>query len=210
MSGNHVVDIFLNPKTVAVIGASKNQTKGGYRIIENLLTNNFKGKIFPVNPNSDGEVLGLEFKNSILEIEEEIDLAIFYTPNSVVPDILEDCIKKNVRGALIETAGFEEVGEIGLKLKDKIVKVTENFSKIRIVGPNCMGLTKIDGDSDSDAKGGFFSGFGVFNEYRRGNIAVISQSGMLNGGYLRNLMRNHPEMGIRYSCSIGNKMDLSE
>ena len=210
MSDNHVIDIFLNPKTVAVIGASKNQTKGGYRIIENLLTNNFKGKIFPVNPNSDGEVLGLEFKNSILEIEEEIDLAIFYTPNSVVPDILEDCIKKNVRGALIETAGFEEVGEIGLKLKDKIVKVTENFSKIRIVGPNCMGLTKIDGDSDSDAKGGFFSGFGVFNEYRRGNIAVISQSGMLNGGYLRNLMRNHPEMGIRYSCSIGNKMDLSE
>ncbi|GAG37009.1 unnamed protein product, partial [marine sediment metagenome] len=80
----------------------------------------------------------------------------------------------------------------------------------RIVGPNCMGLTKIDGDSDSEIKGGFFSGFGVFDEYRRGNIAIISQSGMLNGGYLRNLMQNHPEMGIRYSCSIGNKMDLSE
>ena len=210
MSDNHVIDIFLNPKTVAVIGASKNQTKGGYRIIDNLLTNNFKGKIYPVNPNSEGEVLGLEFKKSILEIEEDIDLAIFYTPNRVIPDILNECIKKNVKGALIETAGFEEVGEIGLKLKEKIVEVTDNFSKIRIVGPNCMGLTKIDGDSDSEIKGGFFSGFGVFDEYRRGNIAIISQSGMLNGGYLRNLMQNHPEMGIRYSCSIGNKMDLSE
>jgi len=210
LSDNHVIDIFLNPKTVAVIGASKNQTKGGYRIIDNLLTNNFKGKIFPVNPNSNGEVMGLAFRKSILEIEEDIDLAIFYTPNNVIPDILKDCIKKKVKGALIETAGFEEVGEIGLKLRDKIVEITDNFSKIRIVGPNCMGLTKIDGDSDTDAKGGFFSGFGVFDEYKRGNIAVISQSGMLNGGYLRNLMRNHPEMGIRYSCSIGNKMDLSE
>ncbi|MHA2268239.1 MAG: CoA-binding protein [Promethearchaeota archaeon] len=207
---NHIIDTFLNPKTVAVIGASKNPTKGGYRIIDNLLTNNYRGKIYAVNPNSEGEVFGLQFKKSILEIEDNIDLAIFYTPNRVIPDLLKDCIKKKVKGALIETAGFEEVGEIGLELRDKIVEITSDFSKIRIVGPNCMGLTKIDGDSDTDAKGGFFSGFGVFDEYKRGNIAVISQSGMLNGGYLRNLMRNHPEMGIRYSCSIGNKMDLSE
>lgn len=210
MSDNHVVDIFLNPKTVAVIGASKNQTKGGYRIIDNLLTNNYKGKIFPVNPNSDGEVLGLEFKKSLLEVKDDIELAIFYTPNSVIPDILKECIKKNVKGALIETAGFEEVGERGLKLRDKILEVTSNFSKIRVVGPNCMGLTKIDADSDSEERGGFFSGFGVFDKYRRGNIAIISQSGMLNGGYLRNLMKNYPDLGFRYSCSIGNKMDLSE
>jgi len=210
LSDNHVVDIFLNPKTVAVIGASKNPRKGGYRIINNLLTNNYKGKIFPINPNSDGEVLGLKFNKSLLEIKEDIDLAIFYTPNSVVPDILKDCIKKSVKGALIETAGFEEVGERGLKLRDKIIEVTDNFSKIRIVGPNCMGLTKIDGDSESEEKGGFFSGFGVFNNYKRGNIAIITQSGMLNGGYLMNMMENYPEMGIRYSLSIGNKMDLSE
>ena len=164
MSDNHVIDIFLNPKTVAVIGASKNQTKGCYRIIDNLLTNNYKGKIFPVNPNSDGEVLGLEFKKSLLEVKDDIELAIFYTPNSVIPDILKECIKKNVKGALIETAGFEEVGERGLKLRDKILEVTSNFSKIRVVGPNCMGLTKIDGDSDSEERGGFFSGFGVFDK----------------------------------------------
>jgi acetyltransferase len=210
LAGNHVIDIFLNPKTVAVIGASKNQTKGGYRIIDNLLTNNYKGKIFPVNPYSDGEVMGLKFCKSVLEIEDDIDLAIFYSPNSVIPDILKDCIKKKIKGALIETAGFEEVGGRGIELRDKILEVTDNFSKIRVVGPNCMGLTKIDGDSDSEERGGFFSGFGVFNKYRRGNIAIITQSGMLNGGYLRNLMRNHLDLGIRYSCSIGNKMDISE
>ncbi|MFW9942730.1 MAG: CoA-binding protein [Candidatus Thorarchaeota archaeon] len=210
MSNNHVIDIFLNPNTVAVIGASKNQTKGGYHIIDNLISNNYKGKIFPVNPYSDGEVMGLEFKKSVLEIEDDVDLAIFYSPNSVVPDILKECIKKNIKGALIETAGFEEVGGRGIELRDKILEVTNNFSKIRVVGPNCMGLTKIDGDSDSEEKGGFFSGFGVFHKYRRGNIAIITQSGMLNGGYLRNLMRNYPDFGIRYSCSIGNKMDISE
>jgi len=210
LSGNHVVDIFLNPKSVAVIGASKNPTKGGHRIINNLIVNNYKGKIFPVNPNSDGEIFGLKFKKSISEIEEEVDLAIFYVGNHIIPEILRDCIKKRVKAALIETSGFEEVGEKGLKLRDEILKITDNFSKIRIVGPNCMGLTKIDGDSDSEERGGFFSGFGVFDKYRRGNIAIITQSGMLNGGYLMNLMRNYPEVGIRYSCSIGNKMDLSE
>jgi acetyltransferase len=210
LSDNHIVEIFLNPKSVAVIGASKNKTKGGYRIIDNLLTNNYKGRIYPINPNSDGKVFGLEFNKSVLDVKDDIDLAIFYSPSSVIPNILKECIKKNVKSALIETAGFEEVGGIGLELRDKILEVTDNFSKIRVVGPNCMGLTKIDGDSDSDERGGFFSGFGVFDDYRRGNIAIITQSGMLNGGYLRNLMRNYPDFGIRYSCSIGNKMDLSE
>jgi acetyltransferase len=73
-----------------------------------------------------------------------------------------------------------------------------------------MGLTKIDADSDSENKGGFFSGFGVFEKYKRGNIAVLSQSGMLNGGYLMHVMQKYPQLGFRYSCSIGNKMDLSE
>ena len=205
-----MVDTFLNPKSVAVIGASKNPVKGGNRIINNLISNNYKGKIYPINPNSEGEVLGLIFKNSILEVEEEVDLAIFYVANRIIPEILADCIKKGVKGALIETSGFEEVGEIGLELRDKILDITDNFSKIRVVGPNCMGLTKIDGDSESEEKGGFFSGFGVFDDYKRGNIAIITQSGMLNGGYLMNMMRNYPEMGIRYSLSIGNKMDLSE
>jgi len=210
LSSDHIVDLFLNPKSVAVIGASKNLVKGGNRIINNLTLNKFKGKIYPVNPNAEGEIYGLEFKKSVLDIEDEVDLAIFYVGNRVIPGLLEDCIKKGIKGALIEASGFEEVGKEGLELRDKIVEITDNFSKIRIVGPNCMGLTKIDGDSNSEEKGGFFSGFGVFEKYKRGNIAVVSQSGMLNGGYLMHIMQKYPELGIRYSCSIGNKMDLSE
>ena len=212
LSSIDIIDVFLNPKSVVVIGASKNPMKGGHRIVNNLVENNFKGKIYPVNPHSDGEIFGLKFKKSVLEIDEEVDLAIFYVPNRIIPEILEDCIKKGIKGAIIEASGFEEVGEKGLELKEQILKITDNFSKIRIVGPNCMGLTRIDGDSDikSNEKGGFFTSFAVFYKYRRGNIAIISQSGMLNGGFLIYNMEKYPNLGIRYSCSIGNKMDLTE
>ncbi len=212
MPDSNVIDLFFNPKSVAVIGASKNPMKGGHRIIQNLVRNNYKGGIYPVNPNSDGEILGLDFKKSVREIENHVDLAIFYVPNRLIPDLLVECIEMGIPGAIIEASGFEEVGKIGLELRDQILNITDNFSKIRILGPNCMGITRIDGDSDNKTndKGGFFSSFGFISKYKRGNIAIISQSGMLNGGYLPHLMDQYPEMGIRYSCSIGNKMDLNE
>ena len=209
-SSSDIIDIFLNPKSVAVIGASKNLSKGGNWIVNNLVTNNFQGKVYPINPNATGKLHNLEFKKSVLDIEEDVDLAIFYIPNQGIPEVLNDCIKKGIKGAIIEASGFEEVGEKGLELRDQILKITDNFSKIRVLGPNCMGISRIDEDSNSDAKGGFFSGFGTFQEYKRGNIAVISQSGMLNGGYLMHIMSKYPEMGFRYSVSVGNKMDLSE
>ncbi len=211
MLSDNIIELFLNPKSVAVIGASTNLMKGGNRILNNLTQNKFNGKIYPINPNADGKVVyGLEIKKSVLDIEDEIDLAIFYIPNRLIPGILEECVEKGIKGAIIEASGFEEVGEHGLKLRDQILKITDNFSKIRVVGPNCMGVTRIDGDSDSDEKGGFFSSFGVLSNYKRGNIAIISQSGMLNGGYLLLLMTMYPHLGIRYSCSIGNKMDIGE
>ena len=210
MKNKEIIDLFLNPKSVAVIGASKNLAKGGHRIVVNLVTNKFNGKIYPVNPNSDGDLFGLEFKKSVLDIEEDVDLAIFYIPNRKIPLILEECVQKGIKGAIIEASGFEEVGTKGLELRDLILKITDNFSKIHILGPNCMGLTRIDGDSDSNKKGGFFTSFAVFSKYKSGNIAIITQSGMLNGGFLLYMMEKYPDLGIRYSCSIGNKMDLSE
>ena len=210
MSNNDIINLFLNPKSVAVIGASKNPFKGGNWIVNNLTLNNFKGEVYPINPNSEGQIYGLDIKKSVLDIDKKVDLAIFYVGNMVIPGILEECMEKGIKGAIIEASGFEEVGDKGLELRDQILKITDNFKKIRIVGPNCMGITRIDNDSDSEEKGGFFSGFGVFNNYKRGNIAVISQSGMLNGGYLMHIMEKYPDIGFRYSCTIGNKTDLSE
>jgi len=205
-----IIETFLHPKSVAVIGASKNPIKGGYRILNNLISNNFQGKIYPINPNAEGEIFDLKFYNSVLDVEGDIDIAIFYIPNQLIPSVLKECIQKDIKGALIEASGFEEVGEVGIELKKEIADITDNFTKIRIVGPNCMGLTRIDTGINQKDKGGFFTSFAVFEHYKRGNIAIISQSGMLNGGYFTHIATQYPEMGFRYITSIGNKMDIGE
>ena len=213
MSNDHVLDSFFNAKSIAVIGASKNPVKGSNRILNNLTTNKYKGIIYPVNPNYEvtDEVYGYKFVKSVLDVKEEIDLAIIYVNNKLIPGILRDCVTKGIKAALIQASGFEEVGSEGLKLRDEIKEITENFTKIRIVGPNCMGLTRIDGDFDiEEERGGFFSGFGVLTNYKRGNIAIITQSGMLNGGFITGIFATYPNMGFRYIASIGNKMDLGE
>ncbi|MFX1532372.1 MAG: CoA-binding protein, partial [Promethearchaeota archaeon] len=205
------VDLFYNPKSVAVIGASRVPMKGGNRIVKNLHSNGYKGQIYPVNPNysEEDEIYGFKFKKSVLDIEGEVDLAIFYVNNRIVTDIIKDCVKKGIKAAIIQSAGFEEVGIEGLKLRDEIAVVTENFSKLRIIGPNCMGISRIDGDYD-DKKGGFFTGQFTLRHYKRGNAAIITQSGFLNGGIAPLIFRQYPNLGFRYIVSIGNKMDLGE
>ncbi|MHA1468005.1 MAG: CoA-binding protein [Promethearchaeota archaeon] len=94
-----IVDLFYNPKSVAVIGASKVPVKGGNRIVKNLHYNGFKGQIYPVNPNynENDEVCGFRFYKSVLDIEGEVDLAIFYVNNRIVTNILKDCVKKGIK-----------------------------------------------------------------------------------------------------------------
>ncbi|MHA1727392.1 MAG: CoA-binding protein [Promethearchaeota archaeon] len=207
-----ILDKFFNPRSISVIGASKNPMKGGNRIVNNLITNGYKGKIYPVNPNysKNDEIYDLKFYQSILDIEEDVELAIFYVSNRFIPDIIKDCVKKGISLALIQSAGFTEVGLEGLKLRDEIVNLTEKFSKMRIIGPNCMGISRFDGNYDSDQKGGFFTGQFVIQNYKRGNTAIITQSGTINAGTLRGIFRQYPNLGFRYIASIGNKMDLGE
>jgi acetyltransferase len=206
-----IVDLFYNPKSVAVIGASKVPMKGGNRIVNNLHSNGYKGQIFPVNPNynEEDELCGFKFNKSVLDIEGEVDLAIFYVNNRIVTNTLKDCVKKGIKAAIIQSAGFEEVGVEGLKLRDEIAAITENFSKLHIIGPNCMGISRFDGDYD-DKKGGFFTGQFTLSNYKRGNVAIITQSGFLNGGIAPLIFRQYPNLGFRYIVSIGNKMDLGE
>ncbi len=202
---NENVHLLFHPKSVAVIGASTTRLKGGYRILENLLTNGFPPeKIYPINPKG-GNALGLSFFTSLTDITDPIDVAILFVPNKVIPGVLEQCIKTGIRGAIIQAAGFEEIGTRGFELRDQIREITDNFRKIRIVGPNCTGLTTIETNSS-----GFFSPFIKQYGYSRGKIGVISQSGMLNGGYLIYLCTKFPSVGFRYIASIGNKMDLTE
>ncbi len=198
------LSFFFKPKSVAVFGASDNKMKGGYRILESLVVNHYEGKIFPINPKG-GMAFDIAFYKSIEEINEEIELAVFFVPNQHIPELISQCVKKGVKGAIIEAAGFEEVGEEGRKLVQQIRLITENFTKFRIIGPNCTGVSYFE-----DYLKGFACSFVVHTKYKVGNIAIISQSGMMNGGYFLNMATLNPEMGFRYACSIGNKMDVNE
>ena len=104
------LDIFFSPKSVAVIGASRTPGKMGYMILENLKTT-FLGKIYPINPNTN-EMFGMASFPSVLGIEEPIDLAIIALKAEAVPTILEECIKKKIKGAIIVSSGFAEAGNV--------------------------------------------------------------------------------------------------
>jgi len=103
------LDVFFKPSSIAVIGASRNPSKIGYSILENV-KHSFKGEIYPINPNAT-EILGLEVFPSINDVEEKIDLAVIAVPSEMVFEMLSGCIKKKIRGAIIISSGFREIGE---------------------------------------------------------------------------------------------------
>ncbi len=205
-STNSTLDAFFRAKSVAVFGASTNPNKSGYKIVENLLLHKYSGPIYPINPRG-GNILGLSLYKSVLEVEAPVDLAIIFVPAKFVGGILRDCITKGIPAAIIEAAGFGEVGDDGKKLREEIISITENFTKIRILGPNCTGITTVDQGRDGE---GFFSSFIPMGPTKSGSLAIVSQSGFINGAYYPDFTGRNPNLGLRYVITIGNKMDVNE
>ena len=130
------MDAFFNPKSVAVIGATKKVDKAGHVIFKNFVTNKkrrvFEGELYPVNPN-DESILGFKCYPSITEIPGEIDLMVIIVPAKIVPEIMEEAVQKKVKAAIIISSGFKEIGNS--ELEEKVVSIAEKAG-IRILGPN--------------------------------------------------------------------------
>jgi acetyltransferase len=189
---------FFYPNSVAVIGVSDKPDNLGRNIVGNLVEFGFGGIVYPVGP-SGGFVQTHRIYRSISDIPDHIDLAVILTPSKTVPAVLEECGQKGVRWAIIETAGFREYGEEGLKLEEKIVEVARRFS-IRFIGPNCVGVINID------------NGFSVpFLRLKKpsdpGEVSLISQSGGVGFSVL-NLMANEG-IALNKFVSVGNMLDTS-
>jgi len=183
----------LNPRSVAVIGASRNPQKIGYQIVKNLLDSGFLGKIFPINPKAK-EILGLKCYPSIKDVPDEVDLVVVSVPAPIVKQAVQECAEKGVKGIAIITAGFSEVGN--KEEEDEIVMIGRKH-KIPILGPNIVGvLNSIYKMNASFAPKLPFSG----------KIALISQSGALIIGLIgwSWLYR----VGLSKIISIGNKADI--
>jgi acyl-CoA synthetase (NDP forming) len=196
------MEFFFKPKSIAVVGASPNQFKGGNAILRNAI-NGFKGEIYPINPKYQ-TIEGLPCYPSIKNIPGSVDLAIIFVPAKQVPQVVEDCIDMGIPGALIESAGFAEIGAAGEKLQQQLIKIAAK-SSIRLWGPNCMGLV--------DAVNGHVFSFMVPEALKGGLIpgyvSLIVQSGMLSGGFLMDIISNRIT-GINKVCSVGNKIDVDE
>lgn len=187
----------LNPKTIAVIGASRETGKVGNIVFDNLLSG-FRGEVFAVNPNAD-EILGQKSYKTILDIEDSIDLAVICTPIPVVQKVLESCGKKKVKTAIIITAGYSEAGTKGKEAEKEVFETAEKHN-IRILGPNCLGV--INNFSGMNAS------FATAKMPEKYKVGIFSQSGAMGAAILD--FANGNDFGFSYFVSLGNKIDISE
>ncbi|MDH5174841.1 MAG: CoA-binding protein, partial [Elusimicrobiota bacterium] len=185
------------PKSIAVIGASREEGKVGHSILKNLLRYGYPGKIYPINPKTD-EILRTRTYSTIFAVEGEIDLAVVAIPAKFVPSILEDCPKKNIGAVIIISAGFKESGKQGSQLERELVEIIKN-SGMKVLGPNCLGIINTASSLNASFAAGMPS---------RGNIAFFSQSGALCTAVLDWALEE--DVGFSKFISLGNKADIDE
>ncbi|MCD6571445.1 MAG: CoA-binding protein [Deltaproteobacteria bacterium] len=196
------MDFFFYPDGITVIGATDNPLKGGFHILNNILIG-YKGRVYPVNPKYDS-ISGLKCYPDIKSIPGTFDLAIYFIPARFLPDTIEQCAQKKVKGIIIESAGFAEVGQEGRKLQEECLALAKKYN-IRLWGPNCMGLM----DSHSRHVFSFMYGDYWKDLMEPGDVSLIVQSGLLSAGFLMMILQRGG-MGISKVCSIGNKCDVNE
>lgn len=129
---------FFYPKSIAIVGASSKPSTLSWELVNNLINFGFQGTLYPVNPNSE-YVHSIKAYKSVAEIKDTIDLALIILPRNLVLNAIDDCHKKNIKSVVVITAGFKEVGGEGAVLETELVNKIKKY-KIRLVGPNCMGL----------------------------------------------------------------------
>jgi acyl-CoA synthetase (NDP forming) len=185
----------FKPKTIAILGASDRPGKWGYVMVERPLKTGFGGTIYPVNPNKK-EILGLPTYPSVLDIPCQVDLAVIVAPAATVPRLMQECVVKQVKGAVVISAGFAEAGKEGKALEEEMSRIARE-RRIRFVGPNCMGIWSAAGKLNL-----------CFDQAPKpGAIAFVSQSGTF-GGYLSEIA-SAKGYGLSKFISIGNQADIT-
>jgi len=190
---------FLNPKSVAVIGASRRPNTIGNFVFRNLIQQDFKGVVYPVNPNAE-VIAAIKAYPSVLDIPGDIDLATIIVPAEKVQQIVEECAHKGAKGVVVFSSGFSDTGDPeGMERQDKLLKTIRSYG-MRMLGPNCMGMVNTNPDINLNAT---FSP--VFPPH--GNIAFATQSGVLGSAIL--MYANSLNIGLSTFVSIGNRADIS-
>ncbi len=189
---------FLNPTSVAVIGASRRPNTIGNFVFRNLIQQDFRGVVYPVNPNADA-IGAVKAYPSILDIPGDVDLAIVSVPAETVQEVVEESARKGVKGIVVLSSGFADIGPDGAERQDKLLNTIRSYG-MRMLGPNCMGMINTNPEINLNAT---FSGVVP----PPGNIAFATQSGALGSAIL--MYATSLNIGLSTFVSIGNRADIS-
>ncbi len=188
---------FFYPRSIAVLGATDTQHKLGYNVFHNLISHDFKGALYPINPRKES-VLGIKAYASILDVEDPVDVAIVIVPADAATRAIEECCEKGVRYIVVETAGFAETGDDGKRAQSHLEEIVRS-KECRILGPNCSGVINTHHH--------MVQSLGILDDLGKGNVGLIAQAGVYAAGILTGL-RHIIDFGI--VATIGNKMDINE
>jgi acetyl coenzyme A synthetase (ADP forming)-like protein len=196
------LDAIFRPRSIAVVGASRDRTSIGREILHNLIEYEFNGPIYPVNPKASS-VHSLKCYPDVGVIPDPVDLAVIVVPRDVVPAVVDQCGRKGVRGVVVITAGFKEVGGEGVRREAELLAMVRGYG-MRMIGPNCMGVINTDPEVRMNAT---FAKAMPGDGGGKGTVGFISQSGALGEAILANA--RDLNIGISMFASTGNKADIS-
>ena len=194
------MDLFFNARSVALIGASPEIGKVGNSVLESLVKHDYKGKVFPVNAKGYPEIMGIKAYKSLDQINEPIDIVIVTVDLKYVPDLLKSSGKKGIHNMVIISGGGKELGGERADIEQQI-KELSNQLKIRIIGPNCIGI--FNGENRLDCA---FQGHHRMLRPRNGEVAFLSQSGTVGIAF----METSDAFGMSKMISYGNRSDVDE
>ena len=193
------LDSLFYPRSIAVVGASRQPGSVGHSLLANLLMSRYQGVIFPVNPKATS-VLGIKCYPRVLEIPDDVDLAVIIVPSRAVSKVFDECGRMGIKAAIIITAGFKEIGGDGIVLEHRVQEIGRKHD-IALVGPNCLGVINTDPLSQMNAT------FAT-DMPKSGNIGFISQSGALCVAVLN--YAKEANIGFSKFISMGNKAGIGE
>jgi len=193
------IEAIINPRSIAIVGATNRVGSVGLAVFKNLLKAEFSGILYPVNPNTKA-VQTVKAYPSLKDIPDEIDLAVIIVPSKMVAQVIEEAGQKDVKGVIVITAGFKEIGSLGQKLENELVSVANKYN-MPMIGPNCLGIVNTSSDINMNAS---------FAQKmpKSGNIAFISQSGAVCTTVLD--YADGRDIGFSKFISFGNKADINE
>lgn len=194
------MDLFFNAKSIALIGASPEQGKVGNSVLESLVKHEYKGKVFPVNAKGYSEIMGIRAYKSLDDIKEQVDVVVVTVDLKFVPDLLRACGRMGIHNMVVISGGGKELGGERAAIEQQIKELSSRL-KIRIIGPNCIGV--FNGENRLDCA---FQGHERMLRPKKGEVAFLSQSGTVGIAF----METSDAFGMSKMISYGNRSDVDE